>query len=117
MTDAIHEAHDDKLPDDTIYRICEKVADAVAESGGDDWEDALYDIEADIYTDDLTRWLAARTDHYSYCDEVLEETEGLTGSDRPSFIGILQAAQLKQINEVGYALLRALDTLAQEQSA
>ena len=113
MTDVIREMHDNghKLPDDTVYAMIEKCADAIAE--GSDPQDAISEIEADIYTHDLTAWLNSRNDHVEYLTEVLEEWRG----DIKDGSQLLQLAQLKQIQEVGSALIQALEERAEELEA
>lgn len=109
MTQAIRSAHGDKLPDDTTYAFVEKAADALAEASVDaDPSDVIAEIEADVYTSDLTEWLHARADHVFYLSEVLEECSGITDGAQ-----LLMAAQKKQIDEVGYALISALEAQAE----
>jgi hypothetical protein len=107
MTDVIHEAHGDKLPDDTTYAFIEKAADAIADS--EDPQDAISELEPDPYTNNLTGWLHARADHVYYLTEILEEGSGITDGFQ-----LLAAAQQKQIHEVGYALISALENAAEQ---
>jgi hypothetical protein len=108
MTDVIRSVHADKLPDDTVYALIERCADALTDADEDaDPQDVISEIESDIYTSDLTEWLHARVDHIAYVDEVLSEgliTDGAT---------VLMRAQKKQIDEVGYALVSALEEAAE----
>jgi hypothetical protein len=105
MTDVIRSAHGDKLPDDTTYAFIERAADAIADS--EDPQDAIAEIEPDAYTAGLTAWLNARVDHVYYLTEVLEE------SDIKDGFQLLAAAQQKQLHEVGYALVSALEDAAE----
>jgi hypothetical protein len=103
MTEVIRSVHGEKLPDDTTYAFISKCADAISE--GDDANDAITEIEPDIYTQDLTAWLHSRADHVYYLTEVLEESEVKDGFQ------LLAAAQQKQIQEIGFALISALENV------
>ena len=111
MRDVIQAVHGDKLPDDTTYRFIERCADAIAEADqGAEPLDSIYELEADIYTHELTGWLHARADHLTYVDEVIEEIgRACIGSASD----VLMAAQVKQIQEVGSALVSELEKLAE----
>jgi hypothetical protein len=110
MTEVIRSAHGDKLPDDTTYKFIERVADALANASEDaEPSDVILEIEPDPYTAGLTAWLNARVDHVYYLTEVLEEGTGITDGFQ-----LLAAAQQKQIHEVGYALVSALEEAAEQ---
>jgi hypothetical protein len=107
MTEVVRAIHGDKLPDDTTYRFIERCADAIADAG-DDPTEAIYSMEADIYTSDLTAWLHARNDHVFYLDEALSEDAPKSGFD------LLYAAQKRQIEEIGSALVSELEARVTE---
>ena len=111
MRDVIQAVHGDKLPDDTTYKFIERCADAIAETDqGEELMDSIYEIEADIYTHELTAWLHARADHLAYVDEVIEEIgRACIGSASD----LLMAAQVRQIQEVGSALVSELEKLVE----
>jgi len=112
MTDVIHEVHGDKLPDDTIYQFISEAVDALADAPDDaDLQDAIIEIEADIYTHDLTAWLHARVDHVYYLTEVMEEF----GDGIKDGFALLQYAQKAHKDEVGGALLAALEARAEDE--
>lgn len=71
MTDVCRKAHGEMFPDDWRYQFISDAVDILAES--DDWDEARDEVEADIYTSQLTAWLASRTGRYSYCDQYVEE--------------------------------------------
>jgi hypothetical protein len=109
MTQVIRSAHGDKLPDDTTYAFIEKAADALAEMDESaEPSDVIAELEPDSYTADLTAWLNTRPDHVYFLTEVLEEGTGITDGFQ-----LLAAAQQKQIHEVGYALVSALEEAAE----
>jgi hypothetical protein len=103
MTEVIRSVHGEKLPDDVTYAFISECADAIAEA--DDADDAITEIEPDTYTHDLTEWLHSRADHLYYVTEVLEESEIKDGFQ------LLAAAQQKQIHEIGFALISALENV------
>ena len=106
MTEVIHRAHGDEGPNDTIYGFVEKAANAIWSADANDEDsasDAIYEIESDIYTSDLTAWLHESPSHVYYLNEALEEY----GDIRDGF-QLLGLAQSKQIQEVGQALLSVL---------
>jgi hypothetical protein len=104
MTDVVRSVHGDKLPDDTTYSFISQCADALAESDSDEPSDAIYEIEPDTSTHDLTGWLHARNDHVYYLSEVMEECSPTDG------FSLLTMAQQKHIHEVGSALVSALES-------
>ena len=97
LTELIHTAHGDMAPDDFRYAFIVDSLVAIAESSNA--EEAT--LEADIYTHELTSWLASRADRYSYCDEYVADFG--TDSQEGKFMGtieLLQGGQWKEKNEV-----------------
>ena len=116
VTDVIHTAHGDSLPNDTIYSMIEKNADAltnVEESDADEAWDAIAEIEAPIYNAELTGWLAESLDHIDYVDQAIEEY-GDMGSG--GIVSLLAMGWKKQQEEVGGLLLEALEAEAEKQT-
>jgi hypothetical protein len=109
MTYIIQAVHGDKLPDDTTYALIGKCADVIAEAESP--ADAIYEIEPDVYTSDLTGWLHARVDQTDYVNEAIEE-----GFDKDvhTITDLLMMAQARQIQEVGNALISALESVEDE---
>jgi hypothetical protein len=110
MTDVIHAVHDDKLPDDTVYEMIYQALSTLTEldeeSGQDEMMDAIYEMEPDVYTSNLTAWLNKRADHVYYLTEALEQFEIKDG------FAALSAAQKMQMDEIGSALINELMELA-----
>lgn len=101
-----HKAHGDMLPDDWRYAFIVEALDALAES--EDPDDIK--LEADIYTQSLTNWLASRADRYSYCDEAAEEFgQPLT------MIEMLQFGQAYEKREVLDAVRSFLEGMIDDQ--
>lgn len=66
MQEAVHAAHEDALPDDWIYEQCQEMARRLADNYDGDEE-----IEGDIYTSDLYKWLAEVNGAEEYVDEAV----------------------------------------------
>lgn len=110
MRDVCLAAHGDMMPDDWRYEFIEAAADAIAECESDDPSEAIDTIEVDIYTSDLTRWLASRTDRYGYCDEFMEEF----GGDFKDTVSLIAGGQEWERREVFNLVLDALRDLASD---
>lgn len=113
MTDVIFKAHGDRMPDDDVYN---RIYDIVNHISGyenietlEDAQDALNEIEPDIYTSDLTAWLHSRNDNIFYLTEVLEEAGAKDGFQ------LLSQAQYKYIMEIGESLLDSLNEITENQ--
>lgn len=93
----VREAHGDKLPDDwtfatfadLLYRLQDYNVETI-----DDIEEIRHELVEsyiDIYTSDLTKWLANRVSNVYYLTEALEEhgtTDGITALQMAQFIAI-----------------------------
>jgi L-lactate utilization protein LutC len=113
MTDAIHKAHGDKMPDDHIYRFCEMAADAMAECDREDEDslrEAIQAIEEPVYTHQIMKWFAG---NYEYCDQAIEQGLwesgiGTRGNEHGQVTNLVAIGMVLHIQEVGFALLDAL---------
>lgn len=99
MTEVSRAAHGDMLPDDWRYTFIEEICGALADV--EDVDDV--EIEADIYTNDLTAWLHSRADRVSYITETLEEGLGCENGYK-----LLAYAQYLEKREVLDAVRTAL---------
>lgn len=106
LKDLIRKAHGDKLPDDYCYEFIVEALDKIAEcqEGAREYDiiDAIYEIEADVYTSNLTSWLNSRADRVRYLTEALEECEIKDGFQA------LAVAQQKEKQEVALSVLKSL---------
>lgn len=109
MTDVVRAVHGDKLPDDTVYAFIEKCANVIAESEYP--ADAIYEIEPDVYTHDLTAWLHARADHTEYVNEIIAESRFDTNVH--TICDLLMMAQVSQIQEIGNVLISELEKVSE----
>lgn len=82
MTDAVHAAHGDIMPDDWIFDQCDSIARSLTEYEPERWEDAAHDIAdglVDVYNNDRARWLASHLAFGEMCDEATDELGQASG--------------------------------------
>lgn len=110
LSDAIYRLND--IARDYAYEWTRNYLQHVAETVDlDDLEEVAQTWSSesvDVYTSDLTEWLAASNYHIGYIDEVLQEWEPKTGSD------LLTGAQEKARYDVAQAINEVLEKLAKE---
>lgn len=107
MTDAIHAAHGDMMPDDWRYACIRGLCSSIADSSDpEDERGEIVDGEVDVYYVKLTAWLASHGARMGYCDSAIEE--GLCDPTR-GVSAILQAGQYAEIDEVWGQLVSALE--------
>lgn len=101
-------AHGDMLPDDYRYKFIRDALQYISDQDEDTDLDCP-EIEADIYTSDLTKWLHSRNDRVYYLTEALETFEM-----RDGFVA-LQSAQIIEKEEVYWSVLESLRELCKDQ--
>ena len=115
MTTVCRKAHGDMMPDDWRYEFIENAVDKIAEADDDASDDDIseleYELEADVYTSDLTGWLHSRADRLGWLDDAKEECGG--GFD--SAFNLLSAGQLMEKQEVFRLVLDSLRELASDE--
>lgn len=108
LRDAVREAHDNEFPNDWRYEMCLGIAEAIAMCDEIN-EDTVYDLNldslVDVYTSDLTRWLADDVNRLSLVDEV-RESWGY--DDSVSTFNILQGAQLYAMEGMARIIVAAM---------
>lgn len=109
MADAIQAAHDDMMPDDTRYAMIRETAYRMADADDSEIEDSHEAVDGlvDVYTAELTRWLASHYQRVSYCDEALEDIGGKLGHDQ-TMINLIQMGQFAEYREIWSSLATAL---------
>lgn len=117
----IHAAVDDRGPDDWVYETAYHMAQRLAEScewterHGDEWDpyEAINEAaEADVYTMDRLKWLAANLNNYVIVDEVAEES-GTVG-----ILDQIAEGQSEAMRRIGEAIYReARDELTKREGA
>lgn len=101
-----HEAHGDMMPDDFKYAFIVEALEQIADMTEDcEPIDCLYEIEADCYTSDLTKWLNSSNSRVYYLTEALEEYGIKDG------FKALTAAQQKEKLEVALSILNSLENM------
>lgn len=115
---AVYDAHDGEMPNDWRYETCSRIWDAFTVEGIDPADDdqrfELADSLVDIYTFDLTTWLASHNDRQFYVDEARRAY----GSEDQGVVWDIKAGQHYCISEmVGImadAIVTAYDKYVQE---
>jgi len=107
LAELVREVHRKRglhFPDDYVYEYIYQSLDLIAESGAevDNLEDLTEEIEADVYTSDLLKWLSTGDRTY-YMDRVKEEC----GRDL-SFEQELSIAQFLEREEIFFYVLEEL---------
>lgn len=104
MKEVCHKAHPDgRLPDDSVYEVIYETVNAIAEA--DPEEDAqkeAINLEADVYTAQLTGWLAEHLGNVDYLTQALDE-----GVDKDG-VALLSYAQYLFKREVADLVYGAL---------
>ena len=102
VKDLCFTAHSGTLPDDFIYSRIVEALDCLSEREPEDEDKArerLEELEADIYTSDLTEWLNSSNNRVYYLTEALEQFECKDGFQA------LAIAQKLEIDEISNAVL------------
>ena len=104
QTDIIFDAHPDhRLPSDSVYDvICETLEllqDVETES---DAEERIREIEADVYTSNLSKWLADHGQNIDYLTQAIEEFGAQDG------FNALSTAQYLFKQEIANAVLQGI---------
>lgn len=116
MADAVRKAHASRLPDDTIYALCARAAEWIAEN----YEDAeaarqngsyFADAQVDIYHSDRLAWLAQSVAHMDYVDTAVMEM----GHSMDGMSGDIGLGQFWQAHGVYFDILFAIGAEAEKQ--
>lgn len=105
IRDMCHDAHGEMLPDDWKYRFIVDALDLIAET--DDVDDVT--IEPDVYTADLTAWLASHNGRVYYLTQALEEYGEIDG------FRALACAQAFEREEVYFSVLSSIRAMVEEE--
>ncbi len=105
LRDICQAAHGDMFPDDYRYQYIMEAMELIAEY--DVTDEARDSIEADVYTHDLTAWLASRNDRSAFVDEYSEEI-GFNGQAEMERIA---AGQWMERTEVFNIVLGELESI------
>lgn len=99
LSELIHAAHGDMFPDDWRYQFVRDALSAIddASAGADSQEVCDEYSEPDIYTSQLTAWLASRADRHSYCDDAVSEGLIAENADMLARIGVGQYMEKREV--------------------
>jgi hypothetical protein len=99
------------MPDDYRYEFIFEAVSSIEEADEDaDLDEVRDEIEADIYTYDLTKWLNSRADRIGYVDEAVSEL----GHSDMGIIGDIMMGQIAEKQEVFDRVREALEKLAED---
>lgn len=111
LRDAVKDAHGDKLPDDFTYSTFADLLSKITEYDCDTIDDLennrseIVDGYVDVYTHDLTKWLASDNSNVYYLGEVVRMT-----SECDDGFKLLAMAQYLAIDEVMQHVIGLLET-------
>jgi hypothetical protein len=108
LKNLIYKAHDNMMPDDYKYSYVVDALNLISECSEDDIQEEIYNIEADIYTSDLTNWLNSSNSRVYYLTEALEEY-GITDGFQA-----LSIAQQKERQEIANSVFNSLKEIVKE---
>lgn len=108
VTDMIHDAHGDMMPDDYRYRWVSYALEAF--QNYDDAERAIDEIAPDVYNYDLLQWVASNLNRMAYVDEAME-------NGAKSLSDALMWAQSDEMREVYSAVLSFLESSLETEEA
>lgn len=91
---------DDVMPNDYIYAFISEALDII--TGSDNPDEAIFEIEPDIYNNELLSWLSSNLSFSSWVDEEIEEC----GSKE--LFGLLQHAQARHKQAIASCVLSEL---------
>ena len=101
--DMVHTAHEDMMPNDYKYQYVVDTLDALSE--GQDPDDGLSDIEADVYNYDLLRWLQSQGERVGFVDEVVSE---LGHHPDMGMMGDIMMGQVQEKQQVWQSVVSSL---------
>jgi len=116
--DLYRNAHGEFMPDDIIYEHIYHIISEIEmylrynEDNFDDIDDLIDElteeitIEPDYYTDNLLSWLSSNFNRYAIADELYQD-----GYKYDSLFDLMQAAQIKEIEEVKMSILNDLRSM------
>ncbi len=103
VKDMVYTAHEDMMPNDYKYQYVVDTLDALSE--GQDPDDGLSDIEADVYNYDLLKWVQSHGERVGFVDEVVSE---LGHHPDLGMIGDLMMGQVQEKQQVWQSVVSSL---------
>jgi hypothetical protein len=102
IQDMCHEAHGSMMPDDYKYQFIVDALNAIEEY--DDENESRDSLEADVYTSNLTAWLASHLERMEYVNDAVNEY----GMSDFNLIQAMQFGQMREMYEVFDSVLSSL---------
>ena len=114
VTELVHDAHGDFLPDDWRYDAICSALEFISETddpedGASEWADS----NVDVYTGARLAWLASNLNRAGYC----VDAAGEYGSSATDIVAMIGQGQYAESREVFYAVLSALEERAEATEA
>ncbi len=101
MHNIVYKAHGERFPNDYIYEYCVDALELISDSDNvDNARECIYEVEADVYTHNLTAWLHDHIANAYYLEDVVG-----------SGVELLAEAQRKAKIEVAESVLNQLEEL------
>lgn len=106
MKEAVKAAHGTEMfPDDYRYEFINEAAGAIRDYDGD-WDNAINEMECDVYTHDRLKWLASHLNRPNYCDEVCSDfgADTFFGKNGQGIVQLIGEGQLREKFEIAMRL-------------
>lgn len=110
LTNLIYDAHDDFAPDDYKYQFIYEALKSLSEHNDPD----DIQLEADVYTADLLKWVSSNLKRIHYCDEAISTFISI--ESLLSFTNILGEGQYQEKRDVLASVRNSLEQLCEEQT-
>lgn len=105
FSDMVRKAHGEMMPDDYIYRWVSYALDAF--QNYDDPEDALCEIQPDVYNYDLLQWVSSNLWRMAYVDDAMD-------NGAKTLADALMWGQSEEMREVYDCVLNSLQAQLEE---
>jgi hypothetical protein len=87
--------------DDYISRLKDYIGKPIDEIPFDELNDSIFsDLEPDVYTHDLLKWLSSNLNRMGYVDEVLADEFEYLSKENKNLCHLMMVGQLREMSEV-----------------
>lgn len=114
MTDAVHAAHGDMLPDDTRYSMIRECLSEMIQMDPEEWDyssNQIADTLIPVYNAERIKWLASHLNRAAYCDEAQEQS---FVSEKSSLMDRIAAGMYVEYIEIADSLISSVNDRAEE---
>jgi hypothetical protein len=98
LQQAVYDAHDDEMPNDWRYAMCERIVSAIDD--GVTGVDELVDSLVDTWTADRLAWLSDNIGRVSYVDDAIDDGLVDCSAGLVAMIGVGQYVTISQMVDV-----------------